>query len=154
MTRRARLARLRGRPFFGPACENVSVAPNRLQNLGRRLQQQTIADQGNPCTNGEISHSAGWGTSASITGVVGTGQTCEWTITANATGIAANPTITDTLTNALPSASTVCEMRMAGGTGTATLIDQTTLSASAPVFTFGGTPVAGSTYKIVRRCGP
>jgi len=113
-----------------------------------------IADQGTACTNGELVLSAGWGTTATVTTVVGTGQTCEWTLTSSGTGQAANPTITDTLTNALPSANTVCEMRMVGGTGTATLIDQTTLSATAPVFTFNGTPVAASTYKVVRRCGP
>lgn len=76
------------------------------------------------------------------------------TITSNGTGQAANPTITDTLTNALPSAAVVCDVRMAGGTGTATLIIQTTLSARAPVFTFLGSPVAWSTYSVVRRCGP
>jgi hypothetical protein len=115
---------------------------------------QVIADQGIACTNAELTLSPGWGNTKSVTGVVGTGQTCEWTITAGGTGIAANPSISDTLTNQLPSANTVCEMRMVGGTGAATLIDQTTLSATAPAFTFSGTPMSGSTYKVVRRCGP
>jgi len=106
------------------------------------------------CTNGELALSGGWGSTAAASAVAGTGQTCEWTITASGTGQAANPTITDTLTNTLPSALIVCEIRMVGGTGTATLINQTTLSATAPIFTFGGTPGAGSTYLVVRRCGP
>jgi hypothetical protein len=113
-----------------------------------------VADQGAACTNGELTLSAGWGTTATVTAVVGISQTCEWTITSAGTGQAANPTITDTLVNALPVATIVCDMRMVGGTGTTTLIDQTTLSATAPIFTFGGTPVAASTYKVVRRCGP
>jgi hypothetical protein len=46
------------------------------------------------------------------------------------------------------------EVRMVGGTGATTLIDQTRISATAPIFTFGGTPGAGSTYKVVRRCVP
>lgn len=113
-----------------------------------------ISDQGAVCTNGELVLSAGWGTTATVTTVVGIGQTCEWTLTSSGTGQAASPTITDTLTNTLPTATTVCEMRMVGGSGTATLIDQTTLSATAPVFTFLGTPVAAATYKVLRRCGP
>lgn len=121
---------------------------------GRLRGTQVVSDQGTACTNGELVLSAGWGTTATVTAVAGQGQTCEWTLTSSGTGQAANPTITDTLTNALPSASVVCEMRMVGGTGTTTLIDQTSLSATAPVFTFGGTPVAASTYKVVRRCGP
>jgi hypothetical protein len=115
---------------------------------------QFVADQGSACTNGELALSAGWGNTAAATAVAGQGQTCQWTITASGTGQAANPTITDTLTSALPSANVVCDMRMVGGTGTATLINQTALSATAPVFTFGGTPGAGSTYFVVRRCGP
>jgi hypothetical protein len=112
-----------------------------------------IANTGTVCTNGELALSANWGASATATLVAGTGQTCQWTITANGT-TGANPTVTDTLTNALPAATTVCDMRMVGGTGTATLINQTSLSATAPIFTFGGTPVSLSTYIVVRRCGP
>ena len=124
-----------------------------VQNSALR-QQQYIADQGITCDNDELALSAGWGTGRTVTGVVGNGQTCEWTITAGGVFLGANPTITDTLSNPLPSASTVCDMRMVGGTGTATLIDQIALSATAPVFSFGGTPRAGSTYRVLRRCGP
>jgi len=90
------------------------------------------SDQGTACTNGELALSAGWGTTATVTAVVGISQTCKWTITSAGTGQAANPTVTDTLTNALPSASVVCEMRMTGGTGTATLFDQTTSPRPPP----------------------
>jgi hypothetical protein len=112
-----------------------------------------------PCTNGELALSIGWQStgSATVTGAVGTGQTCEWTITTGTT-TSANPTITDNLTNALPSALTVCEMNIKGGTrapAASDSIDQTTLSATAPKFTFQGTPTAGGkTYTMVRRCGP
>jgi len=109
---------------------------------------------GTACTNGELALSAGFGTTATVTAVAGINQTCHWTITSNGTGQAANPTITDTLVIALPAATIVCDMRMEGGTGTATLINQSTLSSTAPVFTFNGTPVAASTYIVIRRCGP
>lgn len=124
-----------------------------VQNSALR-QQQYMADQGTACTDEELALGPGWGTTPTVTGVVGTGQTCEWTITAGGTGLGASPTITDTLTNPLPSASTACDMRMVGGTGNPTLIDEITLSSTAPVFSFGGTPVARATYKVLRRCGP
>jgi hypothetical protein len=112
------------------------------------------ADQGAPCSNAELKLSSGWGSAATVTGVIGTGQTCEWTITSNGTGQAANPTILDVLTNPMPTDSVVCDMRMVGGTGASTLIDQVQVSATTPRFSFAGTPVAGATYKVVRRCGP
>jgi hypothetical protein len=134
-------------------CGLASYFLKTVTTQSARASQQ-ISDQGTACTNGELALSAGWGTTATVTAVAGTGQTCKWTITSAGTGQAANPTVTDTLTNPLPTATTVCEMRMTGGTGTATLFDQTTLSATVPVFTFQGTPVATSTYITLRRCGP
>lgn len=129
-----------------------------------RLDSQTfIANQGNPCTNGELALSGGWQSTgaATVTAVTGTGQTCSWTITTGTT-TAANPTVTDTLTNPLPSASTVCSLVVNGGTHTATFgagtsdtFRQTTLSATAPVFTYNETPTAGgTTYFVTRQCGP
>lgn len=109
---------------------------------------------GNACTNAELTLSGGWGNTASVGSVAGQGPTCSWTITSSGTGQAANPTVTDTLTNPLASANYVCSMTMTGGTGTSTLINQTARSGTAPVFTFGGTPVASSTYIVLRRCGP
>lgn len=118
-----------------------------------------VSDQGSVCTIGELALSAGWQStgSATVTAVAGNGQTCSWTITTGTT-TAANPTVTDTLTNALPAATTVCEMNIHGGTHTAAAgegFQQTTLSATAPIFTFNGTPTAGgTTYFVTRRCGP
>lgn len=126
-----------------------------LTTVGNQQSTQTIANQGTACTNGELALSGGWGSTAAVSAVAGTGQTCQWTITSAGSGTGANPTVTDTLTNALPGATTVCDMRMVGGTGTFTMINQTSLSATAPVFTFLGTPAGSSTtYIVVRRCGP
>lgn len=122
-------------------------------------QQQFVADQGTACTNGELALSAGWQStgSATVTGVLGTGQTCSWIITTGTT-TAANPTVTDTLTNALPSANTKCWMIITGGTRTAAAgdaFDEPVLSATAPIFNFSGTPTAGGkTYFVTRTCGP
>lgn len=122
-----------------------------------------ISNQGAACTNGELALSAGWQStgSATVTAAAGTGQTCSWTITTGTT-TAANPTVTDTLTNVLPAATTVCWMTVNGGThtaivgaGTADAFRQTTLSATAPIFTYQETPTAGgTTYFVTRTCGP
>ncbi len=146
------------------ACDLGAIGPaHRIRNIfvATAVRAGVItSDQGAACTNGELALSAEWGTTATVTAVVGISQTCEWTITSSGTGQAANPRTTDTLVTALPVATIVCDMRLVGGTGLAALsgaglfIDQTTLSATAPVFTVGFTPVAGSTYKVVRRCGP
>jgi hypothetical protein len=118
-----------------------------------------LVGMGAICTNAELALSSGWqvtGT-ATVTAVQGTGQTCSWTITTGTT-VSASPTVTDTLTNPLPSALTVCEIIINGGTHTGVAgesFHQTTLSATAPIFTFNGTPGAsGVTYFITRRCGP
>jgi hypothetical protein len=138
---------------LSPSLESDTGTVMTYTGTGGYKAAEFIANQGSVCTNGELALSANWGASATATAVAGTGQTCQWTITANGT-TGANPTVTDTLTNALPAATTVCDMHMVGGTGTATLINQTSLSATAPIFTFGGTPVSLSTYIVVRRCGP
>lgn len=121
--------------------------------------RNAVSDAGLSCTNGELALSAGWQStgSATVTAVQGNGQTCSWTITTGTT-TAASPTVTDSLTNAFPAATTVCEMNIHGGTHTAVAgegFTQTTLSAAVPVFTFIGTPGAsGVTYFVTRRCGP
>ena len=62
-----------------------------------------VADRGTICTNGELGLSAGWQSTgtATATAVQGNGQVCSWTITTGTT-TAANPTITDLLTNPCP----------------------------------------------------
>ena len=118
-----------------------------------------VADRGTICTNGELALSAGWQSTgtATATAVQGNGQVCSWTITTGTT-TAANPTITDTLTNPLPDATTQCWMKIDGGTHTAVAgeaFHQTTYSATAPVFTSNFTPTAnGFTYFVTRGCGP
>jgi hypothetical protein len=132
--------------------------------LGTLRSKLHIADLNTVvCTNGELALSAGWQSTgaATVTAVAGNGQTCSWTITTGTT-TAANPTVTDTLTNALPAATTVCTMTVNGGThtsivgaGTSDTFRQTTLSATAPVFTYNETPTAGgTTYFVTRTCGP
>lgn len=126
---------------------------------GTLQSTQYISNQGVACTNGELALSAGWQStgSATVTAAAGTGQTCSWTITTGTT-TAANPTVTDTLTNVLPTATIVCELNIHGGTHVGAAgegFTQTTFSATAPIFTADFTPTAGgTTYLVTRRCGP
>jgi hypothetical protein len=148
--------------FSGGAGVDIVAFNSAVTELGRFRSGGGVSaaghliDLGTACTNGELVLSAGWGNTpnGTVTAVAGTGQTCQWTITAGGAATGANPTITDTLTNTLPAATIVCDIRQVGGTGAASLINQTTLSATVPIFTFGGTPTASATYFVVRRCGP
>jgi hypothetical protein len=141
------------------ATKLLQLPGNFFAASGSTLSKQFIANQGSACTNGELALSGGWQLtgSATVTAVAGIGQTCNWTITTGTTTGAA-PTVTDTLTNPLPAATTVCEMNIHGGTHTAAAgegFTQTALSITAPIFTFIGTPTAGgTTYFVTRRCGP
>lgn len=113
-----------------------------------------LSNQGTGCVIGNFAASAGWGTTAAFTAPTGFNQSCRVTITASGIGQAANPTITWTLPNALPAATTTCEMHQSGGTGAFLMMLQTTLSATAPIFTLQGTPTAAATYIYDVRCGP
>jgi len=138
---------------------NVTVRNGNAANTGAVLAVDgpIVSSSALPCTNAEIGLSAGWQSTgaATVTAVTGQGQTCSWLITTGTT-TAANPTITDTLTNSLPTALVQCWVTIHNGTAATTIYaDQTTLSATAPVFTVTGTPsAAGATYRLIRQCGP
>ena len=113
-----------------------------------------IANQGTACANSDFALSAGWGATATVTGVSGQGASCQVTITSAGAGQAANPTVTWTLKNPGPTPAALAKAFMVGGTGTFTTMNNTGLSATAPVFTFNGTPVAASTYIYTFQDGP
>jgi hypothetical protein len=148
---------------IGASATGTLVSPQEFLNVKRQFRDNGVNTsfsfaQGVPCTNGELALSVGWQLTgvATPSAVAGKGQTCSWTITTGAS-TGANPTITDTLTTPLPSAAFVCEMNIHGGTHTAAAgegFQQTSVSATAPIFTFNGTPTAGgTTYFVTRRCG-
>ena len=102
-----------------------------------------------------VTLAAAWGNTATVTGIVSHGNSMRFIITANGTGIAANPQVTANLAanksnqglsagnNALYSA------KMVAGTGTLShLYNENFSTATACVFRYSGTPVAGNTYEI------
>jgi len=116
---------------------------------------QFVADQGTSCTNSELTLSPDWGSSPRVTGVAGAGQTCKWTITSGIGSPTANPRITDTLTNKLPTAATVCRATFYDpATGTSAAVENTVLSQTAPVFTVYFMPRSNTAYRFERTCGP
>ena len=133
---------------------NKTLTSPTISGAGTDRASLWIADQGTASTNGNFVLSAGWGATATATATAGFAQHFRTTITSLGAGQAANPTITVTLPTVLPTASTLCTAAMTGGTGTLTTIQQTTNSATAPIFTFNGTPVVNLTYVVDFVCGP
>lgn len=134
-----------------------------VENVALR-QQQLISDQGIVLANGNIGTLTGWGTSASaaVCASPGYSQTGCFTITSGSGSFVAAPTVTVTLPNALPSANTLCGLRVVDitGSGGAIMWNETTVSATAPVFTAktntgaAFTPAASETYTMYLECGP
>jgi hypothetical protein len=132
----------------------VGLIPNNINTkiLPAVVQSSLFAANGTACTTSQFAISAGWGSTATVSAATGDGQNCYITISSSGTGQAANATVTWNLPNPLPTSpvTPVGGMELAGGTvtglsGTGILANQTIVSATAPVFTFAGLPVAGTT---------
>jgi hypothetical protein len=99
-----------------------------------------------------ITLSAGWGNTAATSAIVSYGSSAIFTVTANGTGIAANPTITVNTIAAKPAqgANVIYTCKQVGGTGALTVLsgEQNSTPAQIGAVTFNGTPVAANTYII------
>jgi hypothetical protein len=119
-----------------------STTPNTPYN---RLK----ATQGSALVNGDFSISAGWGSTASITTLVGTDSMFAIIITTGGTGISANPTLTityhdGTWTNSplvLPTRGD--SVTIAAGTGMWTVQAN---NPTATTYQFNATPNSGASY--------
>lgn len=108
---------------------------------------RVYGDVANSLSSGDFALSAGWGSTASVSVVSSSSDTRgRITITANGTGLAANPTCTLTFTDGSFGAVAFAIVGWSGGTGTGI----TGFTWSAPtttlVITAAGTPAAGETY--------
>lgn len=102
--------------------------------------------QGSAVVAGDVTLSAGWGTTASV--VIATGSNDsrgEMTITANGTGIAANPTVTLTYHDGTWTTTTWPMVMRNGGTDAGITGHTVAGGATTFVVTMVGTPTAGST---------
>lgn len=91
--------------------------------------------------------SPGWGTTATVTAVVGTDEAFGFTIDSSGTGQAANPTFTITFADGswgIKAPVYVC--KQVGGTqAVSNLTGENAAGLTSMVITFNGTPVAGNT---------
>ena len=123
------------------------------QTPGQSIDGLLVMPNSAPTCASNLSFSANWGTSpVCAMGANVTENKLTFTVTAEST-TGASPTFTYTFPIAM-TATPQCLATMTGGTGTFTMISNNTQSASAPVFTFNGTPAASSTYIIQVQCGP
>lgn len=113
----------------------------------RRLLAPRYTGNGTAHVAGDYALSAGWGSTATVSAVAARDTGGRVSVTANGAGIGANPTVTLTFKDGTwtiaPALSLSRGDTVAPTTGFWAL---TTASATAPVFTFVGTPVAGSVY--------
>lgn len=106
------------------------------------------------CINSGISGGAtvtldsAWGNGAGVSGLVSHGGRVFFTVTSAGTGQGANPTVTVNTFARSPENIPVRLAKMVGGSGTTTGVGgEGNSTAQAIIFTFLGTPVAGSTYQ-------
>lgn len=121
--------------------------------------QRFNAHGGTALASGNIALGSGWGTSPTLTINRGTDQGASIQITAKAT-VAANPTVTVTFANGTwtnPPIVVACRTDTTAATGSpsASVSNQwavTSVTATAVILTFNGTPVANSTYGLSFIC--
>jgi len=96
---------------------------------------------------GDFALSAGWGNTAAVSAVSGNDQSFTLTVTANGTGIVANPTVTLTFKDGAWAAAPGGLAKMTGGTGA--VADVTGVPGTTTwIMTFNDLPIAADTYII------
>jgi hypothetical protein len=146
--------------YFGNLAIVSGVSRQPQYFLGPITAQNFQATQGSACSTGNFAVS-GWGRGASVGSVSGYSQTCQFTLASGSASFSSAPTFTFRFPAAF-SAAPVCtaEVQAVTGTGGAIIFNNSTPSATAPVFTAtrntgaAFTPAASETYKVVVRCGP
>ena len=140
--------RLSNSPYVAAAGSTASTmfAEQLPMTLTKLLQVQRIrASQGMALAAGNFALSAGWGSTATVTSVIGTDQAWQITVTSSGTGQAANPTVTLTFKDGAWANAPITISKMTGGLGTVTALTEAPTSTTN-LITFQGTPVSGKTY--------
>ena len=104
-----------------------------------------ISTSGTALVAGDISLSAGWGTTATVTAVSGNDQRCTFTVNSLGTGQGSNPSINLTYTDGAWSVAPFVIVQRTGGATTAAEINVSTTTTVLTI-TWIGTPVASSSY--------
>lgn len=131
-----------------------------FSSFGRGLETTRLSySASNSLVSGDFSLSASWGNTASVA-VRSDSKDSAWeiTITANGSGIVANPNFTLTFKNGPWSGPPFCFAQQVGGSLTelppfpVSHITNQTVGTNLVTFIWIGTPQAGATYKIVGYC--
>lgn len=105
------------------------------------------ANQGTSLTAGDFAISSGWGNTATVTAVTGTDSAWQATVTANGTGMTANPTLTLTFKDGAFASSPYTITKQVGGTGGPLPLFEASTTTTLTI-TAIGTPAAGQTFDI------
>jgi len=132
---------------------SAATAQFSVDNNGNVVGARYSGHNGTALAASDYAASSGWGTAPTLTAVRGTDQGATFTVTAKAT-VGASPTITLTFhdgTWTTVPVVVVCRQDVVAAAAApgATVTNQwvvTSVSATAVVFTFNGTPVANNVY--------
>jgi hypothetical protein len=115
------------------------VAPSAVNLTGR------LKASGSSLAAPNFALSAGWGSTATLSAISGTDQAWQVTITANGSGLAANPTLTLTFKDGAWPAVPQAIVRRNGGDQLSVPYTWT-VTATQLTITLAGTPQAGETF--------
>jgi hypothetical protein len=119
------------------------------------------ATYGKACSPANVTLSSAWGSGATAKTFSGYSQTCQFTIKTGSGSFSSAPILTFTFPNPFP-VTPICELNVhaISGPGGAIMFNNTTQSATSPIFTAttstgsAFTPTDAEAYTVVLRCGP
>jgi hypothetical protein len=106
---------------------------------------------GRALANSNVALSAGWGTTATVSGTTGFNNEVTWTVNATGTGQAANPTMTLTWAPTGWATPPGCMANENAGTPLAQ-VTMTPPTTTNVVLTWNGVPIAGNSYTFYLHC--
>lgn len=120
-----------------------------LASLFSYFKTLRLAASGTPLTAANVTVGAGWGSTATVSGIGGTDMGGQINITAGGAGIASGASVTLTFADgAWPVIPTVMSVRNDIALPIGAIFAVFNISTTFVTFTFGGLPVAGTTYAV------
>jgi hypothetical protein len=134
-------------PAIGGTAPNTGKFTT-LTGTGDTQVKRIKANQATALVSGDFAASVGWGSTAAFSAISGTDAAFTFTITANGTSIAANPTITLTFHDGTWTNTPIIVVSRGDGSSPLTgfWITQAGSSATQAILQFIGTPLAASSY--------
>lgn len=134
----------------GSTVDVGSITPVSTGSISTYMNRLILAG-GTALTASNFTLSAGFGSTASVSSVVGTDSNWQITVTAGGSGIASIPTITLTFADGAWPNAPIAQSKPTGGTG-GLVSTQDATTTTTWTMTFLGTPGSGSTYSFEGLC--